>query len=392
VSASADGGRHERLVCALLTGAASPSGVLAEEREPTARAAIAHGLAPMLLRALRLAGVDATLPGWLALTPNARSTAGRYLTLEATAIDVDQILTPAGVPCIWLKGLALANSIYPEPTLRPMSDLDLLVPYDLREEARSALGDAGFAETAPLLAPGIRDLSHHYHLARPSPPRIAVEVHYRLLANADRLVSNDDLNWFWEHTTKVRVGTLAVRTLSPEAHLLHLSAHATLHHGESHHVLRRFLDIHLLISAFPRLDLEAAIAESCRLGWALGLQSALLATSDWFGNETATTWAERVGAAAKQSRVQQAPIRRSALSDWVTQTRDNRHMLRLGSWAKVVLAQIVPSREYVRHRYHSTSPLGMVVSYLTRWQHGTGVVVRELRRNAARSVGGRRGR
>ena len=42
--------------------------------------------------------------------------------------DILSTYDSAGIPALVLKGAALAHLVYPEPGLRPMSDLDILVP------------------------------------------------------------------------------------------------------------------------------------------------------------------------------------------------------------------------------------------------------------------------
>jgi hypothetical protein len=57
---------------------------------------------------------------------------------------VEQVLADAGVELMVLKGIALAFASYPNPGLRPMDDMDLLVrPSDARR-ALDALGRAGW--------------------------------------------------------------------------------------------------------------------------------------------------------------------------------------------------------------------------------------------------------
>ncbi len=50
----------------------------------------------------------------------------------------------AGVPALVLKGMALACLVYPDPSLRPMLDIDLLVPAGALDEARGILRGLGF--------------------------------------------------------------------------------------------------------------------------------------------------------------------------------------------------------------------------------------------------------
>lgn len=51
----------------------------------------------------------------------------------------------AGIPCVAIKGFALARQIYPDPDLRTTGDLDLVVREDSREAVLALLSAAGFA-------------------------------------------------------------------------------------------------------------------------------------------------------------------------------------------------------------------------------------------------------
>lgn len=53
-------------------------------------------------------------------------------------------LAAVGVPATPVKGAELVNGIWPLPTTRPMSDVDVIVPTALRSQASAALVAAGF--------------------------------------------------------------------------------------------------------------------------------------------------------------------------------------------------------------------------------------------------------
>jgi hypothetical protein len=85
----------------------------------------------------------------------------------------------AGVPALLLKGAALCHLVYPEPGLRPMSDLDILVPACQARKAQEILAGLGFH------APGAPDAAFsHRHLGaatrRVDEVPVAVEIHHRL--------------------------------------------------------------------------------------------------------------------------------------------------------------------------------------------------------------------
>lgn len=92
-----------------------------------------HGLGPVLLWRLRGQGIPTSGLQWSALTDQERRVAARYELGVVAQREIDAALAAAGTPTIWIKGFALAHTVYPDPALRSMGDLDFMVPYDRRE-------------------------------------------------------------------------------------------------------------------------------------------------------------------------------------------------------------------------------------------------------------------
>ena len=67
--------------------------------------------------------------------------------------EIQGLLGGTGVTPIFLKGIALANGYYANPGLRPMDDLDVLIPVERAEEGLAALEGGGWR--ARLERPGI---------------------------------------------------------------------------------------------------------------------------------------------------------------------------------------------------------------------------------------------
>jgi hypothetical protein len=129
-----------------------------------------HGVAPLLHHHLGghlgrdLTGQGAGPAGPAAIPPWARqrllrlSHRAAYRNLgfaEALAGVLDR-LAEAGVPAVVLKGLSLVELVYGSPSLRPLIDLNLLVPRDRVETAAALLADRGYVPgvaTAPALRP-----------------------------------------------------------------------------------------------------------------------------------------------------------------------------------------------------------------------------------------------
>jgi hypothetical protein len=132
-------------------------------------------------------------------------------------------LEAAGIAALILKGAALAHLVYPFPFLRPMRDLDLLVPADHADRAWRRLLASGFSPAGP--HPGPR----HHHLQPLATSldgvTVFVEVHKRLLG-AIPFVSPVGYENLAARSQTFNCGARPARTLSREDILWHVYAHA----------------------------------------------------------------------------------------------------------------------------------------------------------------------
>jgi len=141
----------------------------------------AHGMAPLLYTHLRAAGVQ--LPLTIKRKLQGLYLRHRHANRVRTRVlrDVLAAYKAAGVQALVLKGAALSHLVYPEPGLRPMSDLDILVSKSDLWRAQSLLADLGFDAPLP---PGPTLPSRHLPVAtlQTEGLSIQVEIHYRLLS------------------------------------------------------------------------------------------------------------------------------------------------------------------------------------------------------------------
>jgi len=143
-------------------------------------AAEAQGLGPLVYHHLKAAGVD-----WPASAKRdlqslyVRHRHANAVKMAALA-EILAAFEAAGIEALALKGAALAALIYPEPGLRPMRDLDVLVPPAQARHAQTVLGQLGF--TAPVPPPGARLPDKHLEAAtrRQEGLTVTVEVHHNL--------------------------------------------------------------------------------------------------------------------------------------------------------------------------------------------------------------------
>jgi hypothetical protein len=131
----------------------------------------AHGVAPLLHTALENAGI---VPPPLAvgrLAQDYYAAAGRAELLYHELHCLQDALAVAQAPYLPLKGAALAWTVYPDPALRPMYDLDVLVqPGDLQAALRAAQ-TVGYR---------LDKLTHHAVLRGGPNQSISLELHWSL--------------------------------------------------------------------------------------------------------------------------------------------------------------------------------------------------------------------
>ena len=171
-----------------LTGPDAPVPVLdAGSWAELDRIAEQHRLQPLLHSLHR---GDPVLPPEIAAS---WQTAHRYFAMRAMIQRSElaatcAILAEAGIPAVALKGAWLAARAYPDPALRPMRDIDLLVPQADIGRAFDALLGAGYVQAgaAEMTLDEIVLIDKHM------PPLLAprgtmIELHHRLWERDGRL-------------------------------------------------------------------------------------------------------------------------------------------------------------------------------------------------------------
>jgi hypothetical protein len=159
----------------------------------------------------------------------------RWLAIQGDLVKVHRLMADAGVAHIVLKGPFLAQHAYPHPALRPMRDLDVLVPqpealfvFDLlvaggcRRSPRFPGDPASFLEgrkhLPPVLAPS---------------GRLLIELHARLTkrSEADQAAAALlDEQAIWQRRVNLPLAGSALDFMAPTDLLLHMIVHAAYEH------------------------------------------------------------------------------------------------------------------------------------------------------------------
>lgn len=184
-------------------------------------AAARHRLTSLLWRVLSTAGRTEALGErrqWLADVAEVYRFEAALL-LPAAVRSAVTPLTDAGYEPVILKGPAVAAR-YPEPGLRRMGDIDILLPEDDHVGALRALDSAGWRVTRPR-----RRDRYDSILIHPDVPALALELHYGLEAWYERVTTLDPYD-LWE--SRVPIDCLGTKAFGlPLAHeIVALAAHA----------------------------------------------------------------------------------------------------------------------------------------------------------------------
>ncbi|SUZ32344.1 hypothetical protein ROE7235_02100 [Roseibaca ekhonensis] len=232
---------------------------------------------PCLEPALDKAGL--ALPAACAIAPaTRRGWQMRALSLQAETLRVHTLLQDAGIAHVFLKGIVLAAFAYPNPAMRPMRDLDLLVrPTDL-PRARKILALAG-GELQHMAHKSAQNAPEEAKHATPvwSPGQVvSVELHGHLTEPFADLDPHGFARFereIWDRATTVSLGGHDLPCLAPEDMCLHLVMHGLYDH-ELNNGPVFVTDLLHLLRASP-LDAVALQKRAVDLGIADGLALSL---------------------------------------------------------------------------------------------------------------------
>lgn len=340
-----------------------------------------HRLAPLLWRHLSSATpplgdvppevLDALEDAYLA------STAGNLLR-RARLHEVLGVLGAAGVPAMLLKGAALVEMVYPEPGLRPMVDLDVLVPAHAIERAHAAVRELGYRvnpQQTPETHQGMRERHYHYPSLVAEDELMAVEVHRHVLMGP----SVFDISGFWE---RARPGTGGPAHLlpAPEDLLLHLGIHFSndrLYWSTG--ALGQLADMAWIAARHP-LDWDAVVRRAGEYEVGGRLFLALMAARLLVCPDIPGPVLDGLRPAGYRPELGRRFVEQRVLSSrpWVVPWFD-----RGGERGVTLAARLVPSREYLTGRYGAAdgaSSASVLRLYAQRVAHAARLAAPYLRR------------
>ena len=259
----------ERVVRALLAGAQSDVLDPRQLLRPYAIAIAAHttGMGPALGAWLEEGRIAASPEHAERLAEHLHHARRRSARITAGVLPLLDALHARGITPLVLKGFHTARSLFAEPGLRRMSDVDLLVPAEQRSSAEQAFVAANFARHGQSfeshkqdwIASGVSTRAHSVELSDEHSVW-TVEMHTSLDCIFHR-GSVAHLDALRSHTEPWEIAGRPVQVLRPDAQLITLACHCAKELGSSR-LLRLYELILAVRTATARGQLDWTAVES----------------------------------------------------------------------------------------------------------------------------------
>jgi putative nucleotidyltransferase-like protein len=304
----------------------------------------------------------------------AEGTAGQLL-LGAELGRLLKVFKREAIAVMPLKGPALAERFYRHPTLRPCTDLDLLIRPDSVLQVDELLRLLGFRrfDDAHTFA---FDVAYDRAVVYETTAGVRVDLHWGLLSDPRYAWNESEADGIWQRAMPTRVGGEEALTLCPEDLLLYLTVHVAVHHALVG--LLWLYDLYLLLEREAEtLDWTALEQRAGRWRVRSALYFGLREVQQVFGTQVPAPVMAALRPAGPRAHVvarllrSRAPAQRHALEHLIAVLLVDRGL----DVARTLGGVLVPSPAWVQARYGSVarSRLGQYAAHVRR----LGQVVRE---------------
>lgn len=275
-------------------------------------------------------------------------------------------LERAAIPTLVLKGAALGPAVYGNIAVRPMRDLDVLVPWEDVPPACALLARLGYhpLEERPFADPsGL--VWHSSTWRRPGEPPVTVELHWAML-DIPLYTRYWPVAPLWARAWPLEIEGAPTRMLAPPDQLLHLCGHSLYHHrGEG---VWGAIDLAQVVSVYrSHLNWDDVLRQAEQGGLSLALRRGLMAAEHWL-------------APIPHDVLARLPkLRERRWEAWLAQAQGSEFLklartgLTLPGGAlrrRFIWRQLFPQRPYMVWRYGIAPDAALGPAYVRRWGWG----------------------
>jgi hypothetical protein len=282
----------------------------------------------------------------------------------------------AGLPVIPLKGPVLGESLYPDPALRPSSDLDLLIRPETLLPVDGLLQSLGYRRLPDAHSWGF-DIAYDRATLYEGPSGIRVDLHWGLLSDPRYSWNEREGLTVWDRAVRIRVAGEEALGLTPEDLLLYLALHLAVHHGLAG--LLWYWDLFLILDRWgDTLDWRAVIERASRWRVRTALYFALIGLELFFDASAPVSVMARIRPRGP----------RAAAIEWLLRHRGAQRRAQLEPLIALLLADrsrtllaplghvLCPPPAWVRARYAGAGS-SLLTQYLAHYR-GAGEVMRRI--------------
>ncbi len=189
-----------------------------------------NGTASLLYYTLKTTGMDDLLPHqvMLQLEMTYYSVFARNVSYYKELNEILDCFRRSGMQVVILKGAALGEILYPDMSLRPFNDIDLLIKRQNLFKAENELLRMGYKNTVKERRQGHgREFGDHFTYLKQGTTPLYVELHTHLFPSA--YDQRAEVNGLWDRAITAQIGGVSGLILSTEDMVLHLCAHVFGH-------------------------------------------------------------------------------------------------------------------------------------------------------------------
>ncbi len=284
-----------------------------------------------------------------------------------------QIIGAQDIKVVLLKGAVFARTLYEDIGMRPMSDLDILLPEEKIKNGVALLLANGYEEPVLLQREMMKkEVAHDIHLRQVDPPHVDVEVHWRLAAGQGYR-QKVEMNWFWQETIPLEGEPIGVFTLSPTANLLYLCAHLAFQHGLGSAGLLWYVDIARFLEIYGSyINWDGLIERAAMMQWSAAVYYTLQALVEKFGIILPNGVCEKLSGqitAEEERHIQKKMIPRTGSAALAFSALEQ---LTWRGRIKDIFSRLFPSLAFMRARFGFQSNWAALLGYPLRWIELTG--------------------